>query len=154
MNHPLMLRVVILTASIFAPRASAEPANTMPPAAGDKRPNILLVMADDQGYGDCGFTGHPFVQDAEPRRDGPARRRLQPLLCRRPGLFAHPRQRVDRTPPVPLPMCPTTGITCAPTKLTIAEALKDAGYVTAHFGKWHIGSVQPDSPDQPRRRGF
>ena len=27
-----------------------------------ERPHIILVMADDQGYGDAGFTGHPFVQ--------------------------------------------------------------------------------------------
>jgi len=25
-------------------------------------PNIILVMSDDHGYGDCGYTGHPFVQ--------------------------------------------------------------------------------------------
>ena len=28
----------------------------------DDRPHIILVMADDQGYGDCGFTGHPYVK--------------------------------------------------------------------------------------------
>jgi arylsulfatase A-like enzyme len=27
-----------------------------------KQPHVVLVMADDHGYGDCGFTGHPFVQ--------------------------------------------------------------------------------------------
>ena len=27
-----------------------------------KQPHVVLVMSDDHGYGDCGFTGHPFVQ--------------------------------------------------------------------------------------------
>ena len=31
-------------------------------AFAEKPPHIVLVMADDHGYGDCGFTGHPFVQ--------------------------------------------------------------------------------------------
>lgn len=44
--------IAILALSISAP-------------AKDQRPNIILVMADDQGYGDCGFTGHPFVKTPE-----------------------------------------------------------------------------------------
>ena len=31
-------------------------------AAQSNQPNIILVMADDQGYGDTGYTGHPFVK--------------------------------------------------------------------------------------------
>ncbi len=38
--------------------------------------------------------------------------------------------------------------------MTLAKALKTAGYVTAHFGKWHIGSVQPGSPTNPGGAGF
>ena len=32
------------------------------PAVAESRPHIVLVMADDHGYGDTGFTGHPFVK--------------------------------------------------------------------------------------------
>jgi len=39
--------------------------------AAEKRPNILLVMADDHGFGDTGFTGHPFVKT--PNLDAMAR---------------------------------------------------------------------------------
>ena len=34
-------------------------------AADASRPNIVLVMADDQGWGDTGYNGHPFVQTPE-----------------------------------------------------------------------------------------
>ena len=37
---------------------------------------------------------------------------------------------------------------------TVAEALGSAGYVTGHFGKWHIGSVQKESPTSPGGAGF
>src|SRR5690606_35491207 len=41
-----------------------------------------------------------------------------------------------------------------PQEITIAEALKAAGYATAHFGKWHLGSVRNASPVHPGRNGF
>jgi arylsulfatase A-like enzyme len=49
---------------------------------------------------------------------------------------------------------PNHGHYLRPHEITIAEALKAADYVTGHFGKWHIGSVQPGSPTSPGGQGF
>jgi arylsulfatase A-like enzyme len=49
---------------------------------------------------------------------------------------------------------PCAGHYLRPNEITIAEALKDAGYVTGQLGKWHIGSVQPQSPTSPGQVGF
>ena len=49
---------------------------------------------------------------------------------------------------------PNHGHYMRPDEQTIAEQLGKSGYVTGHFGKWHIGSVQPNSPTSPGGAGF
>ena len=49
---------------------------------------------------------------------------------------------------------PNHGHYLRPREVTIAEVFRDAGYVTGHFGKWHIGSVQPNSRTSPGGHGF
>ena len=50
--------------------------------------------------------------------------------------------------------CFAWGHTLRPQEITIAEALKKAGYTTGHFGKWHIGSVRADGAASPGNSGF
>lgn len=120
------------------------------------RPNIIFVMADDMGWGQTGYRGHPVLKT--PNIDAMAANGL----------------RLDRF----YAGCPV----CSPTRAsvltgrspdragvlshgyalrfqekTIAQALKAAGYVTGHFGKWHLdGFKGPGAPilkTDPRNPG-
>ncbi len=125
-------------------------------AAAEKsppRPNFVLCMADDQGWGDAGYQGHPVLKT--PVLDEMARSGLRfnrfyaaapvcsptrgsVLTGRHPNRFA----------------CFSWGHTLRPQEVTVAEALRRAGYATGHFGKWHLGSVQAASPVCPGNSGF
>jgi arylsulfatase A-like enzyme len=48
----------------------------------------------------------------------------------------------------------TAGSSIRPEEISIAQLMKDAGYATAHFGKWHIGPVKAESPTNPKAMGF
>ncbi|MEX2579435.1 MAG: sulfatase-like hydrolase/transferase [Verrucomicrobiales bacterium] len=121
--------------------------------ADDARPNIVLVMADDQGYGDAGFTGHPFVET--PHMDAMAGNAVVFDRFYAAAPVCSPTRASVMTGRSPMRTnVPDHGHYLRPDEVTVAEALGEAGYVTGHFGKWHIGSVQPDSPTSPGGAGF
>ncbi len=144
-GRSLLLFLALIALFAPSPRALAE--GTLP-----SRPNVVLVLTDDQGYGDLGCHGNPVVKT--PHLD-----RLHAESVRFTDFHVSP--------------------TCAPTRAalltgrhefrsgvthtilererlslkatTYAEVLKSAGYATGLFGKWHLG----DEPAyQPGRRGF
>ena len=103
--------------------------------SANKRPHIVLVMADDHGYGDCGFTGHPFVQT--PNLDQMAKS----------GIVFN---RFYASAPVcsPTRACVQTGRHCMrfgminvnvgklpQGEINMAQIAKSKGYATGHFGK-------------------
>jgi arylsulfatase A-like enzyme len=122
-------------------------------AAKQDRPHIILCMADDQGWGDVAYNGHPVLKT--PHLDDMAKHALRfdhfyaaapvctptrgsVMTGRHPNRFA----------------CFKWGHTLRPKEITVAEALKKAGYATGHFGKWHLGSVRKGSPVNPGASGF
>ncbi len=122
-------------------------------AFAEKPPHIVLVMADDHGYGDCGFTGHPFVQT--PNIDEMAKRGVVFNRFYASAPVCSPTRASVMTGRHPFRTnVPNHGHYMRPDEQTIAEQLGKAGYVTGHFGKWHIGSVQPNSPTSPGGAGF
>lgn len=120
---------------------------------GSSRPNIILCMTDDQGWGETSFNGHPILKT--PNLDAMAADGLRldrfyaaaPVCSPTRGSFLtgrHPNRFA----------CFSWGHTLRPQEVTVAEAVKSAGYATGHFGKWHLGSVQANSPVSPGNSGF
>ncbi|MEM0969644.1 MAG: sulfatase-like hydrolase/transferase [Verrucomicrobiota bacterium] len=123
------------------------------PSLAEEHPHIVLVMADDHGYGDCGYTGHPFVKT--PHLDAMAKEGLVFDRFYASAPVCSPTRASLMTGRHPFRVnVPNHGHYLRPQETTIAEVLREAGYVTGHFGKWHIGSVQPGSPTSPGGAGF
>lgn len=107
-------------------------------------PNVILIMTDDQGYGDFGFNGNPVIRT--PNLDAMARR-----SARMENFYVSPVCSPTRA-------CLMTGrynyrTRCIdtyigrsmmdPGEVTVAEVLRRAGYGTGIFGKWHLGDNHP-----------
>jgi len=113
-------------------------------AQKDQRPNVILIMTDDQGYGDLGYHGNPHVQT--PVIDELAKESIR-LSNFRVSPVCAPTRASLMTGRYSL----RTGVRdtynggaiMSPNELTIAELLENAGYQTAIFGKWHLGDNYP-----------
>lgn len=127
-------------------------------AAGARRPNIIVILADDLGYADVGFNGCKDIPT--PHLDALARRGVR---CAS-GYVSHPfcsptraglmtgryQQRFGHeNNPAWLPEDTKAGLPLS--QVTLPQALKDAGYATGAIGKWHLGAAPCFHPNQ---RGF
>lgn len=116
-------------------------------------PNIVLVMADDQGWGDMAYNGHPHLKT--PNFDALAREGVRFDQFHAAAPVCSPTRGSVMTGRTPNRFgCFSWGHSLRPQEITIAEALKTAGYTIGHFGKWHLGSVQKASPVCPGASGF
>jgi len=118
-----------------------------------ERPNIILCMADDQGWGEMGYYGHPNLKT--PIFDEMAAKGLRFDRFYSGAPVCSPTRASVMTGRHPN----RSGVflwnyAIRPEEVTIAQLLKKAGYRTGHFGKWHLGPVKADSPVNPRKCGF
>ena len=119
----------------------------------DEKPNIVLVMADDQGWGDMAYNGHERIKT--PNFDQMAAEALRFDRFYAAAPVCSPTRASVMTGRHPNRMGVFKwGHALRPQEITIAEALKSAGYTTGHFGKWHLGSVRKGSPVNPGASGF
>ncbi|MFV1966777.1 MAG: sulfatase-like hydrolase/transferase [Pirellulaceae bacterium] len=118
-----------------------------------EKPNIILVMADDQGWGDMAYNGHPILKT--PNFDEAAATGLRFDRFYAAAPVCSPTRASVMTGRHPNRMGVFKwGYPMRPQETTIAEVLKKAGYATGHFGKWHLGSVRRTSPANPGKNGF
>lgn len=142
----LFFCVVILSAQVLPDQGWADEVDLT-------RPNIVLVMADDQGWGDMAYNGHPVVKTPNFDQAAATGIRFDRFYAAAP--VCSPTRASVMTGRHPNRMGVLKwGFPMRPQETTIAEALKTAGYTTAHFGKWHLGSVRKDSPANPGANGF
>lgn len=113
-------------------------------------PNIILIMADDLGWGDVGFDGNLYLQT--PELDKMARNGIKLNRFYAASAVCSPTRGSVLTGRHP----ERYGITHAntghmkPEEITIAEVLKNRGYRTGHFGKWHLGTLTVTEKDANR----
>ena len=117
------------------------------------KPNIILIMADDLGYGDVGFNGNEIIKT-------PAMDKMAASGMKFTNFYAGG------------PVCsPTRGTVLTgrhyfrygifsanighmpKQEIVLSEMLKEQGYATGHFGKWHLGTLHKEkSPKGPKRK--
>ena len=115
-------------------------------------PNVILIITDDQGYGDLGFNGNPNIIT-------PALDNFAAESVRFNNFYVSPVCAPTRSSLMTGRYSLRTGVRdtynggaiMASSEVTIAEMLKQANFTTGIFGKWHLGD---NYPSRPSDQGF
>lgn len=143
--NTLLLSTILVTQVLFFAQKQVQPDVV-------QRPNIILILADDQGWGDLSFTGNSNLQT--PHIDAIAQNGISFT-----NFYVQPVCSPTRAELLTGRYFPRSGVYSTSEggeridldETTIADILKKAGYHTAAYGKWHNG-MQP--PYHPNARGF
>ncbi|NIP18019.1 MAG: sulfatase-like hydrolase/transferase, partial [Xanthomonadales bacterium] len=116
------------------------------------RPNVILIMTDDQGYGDLACHGNPVLKTPQLDRLHAESVRLTDFHV---SPFCTPTRAAIMTGryPARTGAYRTASGRCMlhPDERTVAEVFAEAGYATGMIGKWHLGD---NAPHRPQDRGF
>jgi uncharacterized sulfatase len=152
MNHTLPgLLLLLLLSAVMADAATTA-----------DRPNVIIILADDLGYGDLGCYGHPKFKTPNLDRLAATGARLTQFNC--PAPYCAPTRASLMTGRYPfrcgMPENPApdgqrgseNDLHLPETEITLAQLFKGAGYATGMVGKWHLGHAKPAW--LPTHRGF
>ena len=128
------------------------------PALADERPNFVIMVADDLGYGDLGSYGHPEIRT--PNIDRLAAEGLRFTDAYAAAPVCSPARTGLMTGRIPsrvgiydwIP--PGSDVNLPVEETTVAELLRDAGYQTVYLGKWHLNGGLGTNQPQPDEHGF
>ncbi len=150
------IRLSIVFFSVLFCLVGCQEKKEKPPATvnarGDKKPNIVLILADDQGWGDLSASGNTDLKT--PNIDA-----IATYGVSFDNFYVQPVCSPTRAELLTGRYFPRTGVYATSSggermdydETTLAEVLKNAGYQTAAYGKWHNGT-QP--PYHPNSKGF
>jgi arylsulfatase A-like enzyme len=150
MNRRGILKVLVCAATVLAltDMASGQTQAT-------KRPNIVVMLSDDMGWGQVGYQGETIIPT--PNIDRLAKEGVsltqfyvQPVCTPTRSAFLTGRYAFRTGTEIRFTANDTAGMLLD--ERTLAQTLKDAGYWTAIVGKWHLGSWKKEH--LPMQRGF
>src|SRR5579862_52315 len=130
--------------------------------ADASRPNIVIILADDLGYGDLGCYGHPTIRTPNLDRLAAQGMRFTDFYSAAEVCTPSRAALLTGRYPIRSGMCndqfrvlrrlSTGGL--PDSEITIPQILKPQGYATAAIGKWHLGVWTNDPAHHPRKHGF
>ncbi len=164
-NHDLISSCRITTCCLLLAMFSQPICGQSQPAAAQKPPNFVIILADDMGYGDAGCYGGWLDT---PHLDRLAAQGLRFTDFHSNGVVCSPTRASLLTGRYPHragitgvinadPKHPTHHLGLNPAEVTFSKLLQSAGYATAIFGKWHLGYQRRFNPTQfgfDQFRGF
>ncbi|MBP85441.1 MAG: N-acetylgalactosamine 6-sulfate sulfatase [Planctomycetaceae bacterium] len=119
-------------------------------AAAAERPNIILMMCDDLGWGDVGFNGGKIIQTPHLDEMAKAGLRFERFYAAAPVCSPTRGSCITGRHPYRYGVFFANVGHMQEKELTLAELLKEHGYTTGHFGKWHLGTLTKTEKDANR----
>lgn len=135
----LIFAVIAMNGAVLAQSVALPP--TRPADHLLRRPHVVLVMADDQGWGETSYNGHPLLRT--PNLDAMAENGLRFHRFYAGGPVCSPTRAAVLTGRVPdRAGVKSHGYALRHQETTLPALLKTVGYQTAHFGKWHLNGLK------------
>ncbi len=143
-------RAAALNRGLFVLLAIISPIAMHPKMLSASQPNVILMMADDLGWGDTGYNGHPVLKTPHLDQMAQAGLKFERFYAAAPVCSPTRGSCLTGRHPYRFGVYTANKGHIKSQELTLAELLKANGYRTGHFGKWHLGTLTTEVKDANR----
>ncbi len=141
--HRRMLTTVATVLGLLEMSSAADASDVKPP-------NVILCMADDLGWGDTGYNGHPMLKTPHLDQMAAEGVRFDRFYAAAPVCSPTRGSCLTGRHPSRYGILTANSSHMLPEEVTLAEVLRQRGYTTGHFGKWHLGTLTTKIEDANR----